>query len=353
MSLPRLHLTVLLSFLLPATAIVSQQPQTPAQPAPTAPPKTGRVFLDVVVASNAGVPLGGLQQQDFTVLDNKVARPITAFHAVGPNEVPAEALIVIDAVNTPVAEIGAARIQVEKFLRANGGRLSVPISLVFFTNTGTRVEPLSRDGNKLADTLEHAVIDFRTNVPIQSHEAEEERLETSVQTLKGLLAREMPLPGRKLILWISPGWPLLWAPGSADLSLQTRTPIFTSVVGLSQELRDGRYTLYAINPLDPDENVARAFFYEDFLKGVPSASKTMPGNVGLQVLALQSGGLVLHGSADIAGELQHCIGDTTAYYGISFDVPPAAHPNEYHQIDIQIAKPGLIARARQGYYDQP
>jgi hypothetical protein len=28
-------------------------------------------------------------------------------------------------------------------------------------------------------------------------------------------------------------------------------------------------------------------------------------------------------------------------------------PNEYHHLEVQIAEPGLTARARQGYYSQP
>jgi hypothetical protein len=31
----------------------------------------------------------------------------------------------------------------------------------------------------------------------------------------------------------------------------------------------------------------------------------------------------------------------------------AAKPDEYHQLQIKLAKPGLTARTRQGYYAQP
>jgi len=348
-----IKLITFLAFVLPTAGIGAQQTVTPASPVALAQQKTGRIFLDVVVIPKTGEPMGGLQQQDFTILDNKVARPITSFHAVGPSEVPSEVVLVVDAVNTAVADVSSARIEMSKFLRNNGGKLTAPVSLVFFTNSGTRVTPLSRDGNKLADMLDHSTIDFRKNRPDVSLVAETERIETSVRTLKQLLAQDASLPGRKLILWVSPGWPLLWAPGSVDLTEQQRAKIFGSVVELSQIMRDGRFTLYAINPLDSNENVARTFFYEDFVNGLAKPSNALPGYLALQVLVQQSGGLVLHGNRDISGELQQCVEDTTAYYGISFDAPPAEHPNEYHQIDVQVAKPGLIARTRQGYYDQP
>jgi VWFA-related protein len=350
--LHRLRLITLLALLLPTVRLVSQQ-TTPASPPAATPQKTGRIFLDVAIAPGQSEPVNGLQQQDFTILDNKVARPITSFHAVTSKDVPAVALLVIDAVNTSVADVSSARIEVAKFLRNNGGQLAMPVSLVLFTNSGTSVAPPSRDGNKLADLLNHSVIDFRKNAPNATLEGATERVETSVRTLKQLMAQNALRPGRKLILWVSPGWPLLWAPGSVDLTEQQRTKIFTGVVELSQTMRDGRFTLYAINPLDSSEDVGRTFLYEDFVKGLSKPGAALPGALGLQVLALQSGGLVLHVNRDISAELQQCIADTTAYYGISFDAPPATHLNEYHQIEIEVAKPGLTARARQGYYDQP
>jgi len=47
------------------------------------------------------------------------------------------------------------------------------------------------------------------------------------------------------------------------------------------------------------------------------------------------------------------LADTEAYYELSFDPPPGDRRDEYHHLEIQVAKPGLIARTRQGYYSQP
>ena len=41
-----------------------------------------RMTLDVVVTDKSGRPLPGLQQQDFTLLDNKQPQKIVSFHAV-------------------------------------------------------------------------------------------------------------------------------------------------------------------------------------------------------------------------------------------------------------------------------
>lgn len=100
---------------------------------------TGRIYLDVVVAPKSGPPVTGLQQQDFTLLDNKEPQPITSFQAITAREAPIQVILVIDAVNTTAQIVDSERIQIDKFLRAEGGQLSYPISLAVFTDKGIQV----------------------------------------------------------------------------------------------------------------------------------------------------------------------------------------------------------------------
>ena len=43
------------------------------------PSDTGDIRLEVVVTSRSGPPVSGLEQDDFTVLDNKAQQSITSF----------------------------------------------------------------------------------------------------------------------------------------------------------------------------------------------------------------------------------------------------------------------------------
>jgi VWFA-related protein len=99
--------------------------------------------------------------------------------------------------------------------------------------------------------------------------------------------------------------------------------------------------------------VAEQFYYQEFLNGVKKPSDVQIGNLGLQVIAVQSGGLALSAGNDISSRLQQCMDDTTAYYRISYQAPPSEHPNEYHRIDVRVSTPGLTARTRTGYYALP
>src|ERR1700691_1212248 len=95
------------------TAAAAAQQSTPrAQAGP------GKVYLDVVVAPKSGPPVTGLQQQDFTLLDNKAPQTITSFRAVTGRDAPIEVVLVIDAVNDTATNVGYERLQIDKFLQS-------------------------------------------------------------------------------------------------------------------------------------------------------------------------------------------------------------------------------------------
>jgi hypothetical protein len=41
------------------------------------------------------------------------------------------------------------------------------------------------------------------------------------------------------------------------------------------------------------------------------------------------------------------------YYTLVFAPPPQSQPNEYHDLKVQVDKPGTTARTTSGYYNQP
>jgi VWFA-related protein len=106
---------------------------------PTSAPAS-RVDLDVVVTPKSGPAVAGLQQQDFTIFDNKAPQRITSFQVRSGSQDPVHVILVVDAVNTAYQTIAYERGQIDKFLRANGGRLAQPMTLAFFTDKGTQLE---------------------------------------------------------------------------------------------------------------------------------------------------------------------------------------------------------------------
>jgi VWFA-related protein len=180
-----------------------------------------------------------------------------------------------------------------------------------------------------------------------------ERLELSLDALRQFARHEAETPGRKLLVWVSPGWPLLDDPG-LEMTSKAEEWVFENIVSLSDALRWARITLYAVDPLGTgDAGRLRTSAYKAYLKGVKKASQALPGNLALQVLANQSGGLVLNSSNDLEGQIAKCVADASSFYVLTFDALPGDGPNEYHALEVRIGKAGLTARARSGYYAQP
>jgi VWFA-related protein len=339
---------VLLAPLLWAAGVSSQQGN------PATPPNTGRITLDVVVAKKSGPAISGLQQQDFVILDNKVPQKITSFQALGGNQAPIEVIVVIDAVNTGMPSVDFERQSIEKYLRSNGGHLTHPSTIAILTDTGIKLmqDGFTSDGNTLSATLEQQTVSLRSINRSAAFWGAVDRFQISLDAFRELAAREASRPGRKIILWISPGWPLLSGP-EVLLDFKERQQIFANIVSLSTLLQEARITLYSIDPLGSNDFGPRTFYYGTFVKGISKPNQVDLGDVGLQVLAVQSGGLALNINNDVTGQIEKCISDTDAYYEISFDEPVDSKRDEYHQLEVKLENSGLTARTRHGYYANP
>jgi VWFA-related protein len=335
-----------------AAAAAAQQPAPTPSNAQTE-PSSRTINLDVVATRKPGEPVTGLQQSDFTILDDKIQQPITAFHAFSGSEEPLEVVVLIDSVNTDFNVVAQDRIGIERFLKANGGTLAHPTTLAVLTNKGLQMQQGSytRDGNALAASLDKYTIGLRTVGRSGGFVGAAERVDDSLKALQVLTVYESARPGRKIILWISPGWPLLSGPG-VNLTSKQEHGIFDQIVWLSAKLREAQTTIYSVNPLGPNESLGNVFYYQQFVAGVKKPGDSQTGNLALQVLATQTGGLVLN-SSDVAQQLGECVEDAGAYYRISFEPPVAEHKDVYHRLEVKVSKPGVTARTSTGYYAEP
>jgi VWFA-related protein len=310
------------------------------------------INLDVVVTARSGPPVSGLEENEFTVFDNKAPVHLTSFHAFGGAQEPVHVILVIDAVNSSYESIAYQRGQIDKFLHANGGQLTQPTALAFFNDQKTEIqEEFTSNGNELSSALDNYTVSLRSIRRSSQWEAND-RFRLSVTALRSIAERIANLPGRKLIVWESPGWPLLSGP-RIELSSKQQDQLFASIVELSTQLRESRITLYNVNPVGPGEGVGRQFYYLDFAKGVSKPGQVQIADLSLQVLATQTGGLVLSGNNDVGAMLKQCMEDSLAYYTLSFAGAKPDKRNEYHHIEVKVDKPGLTARTRDGYYAQP
>jgi VWFA-related protein len=320
------------------------------QAAPAADPAAS-IRLNVVVSHKNGPPVGGLEQNDFSVIDNKHTQPITSFRAVSGRDSKARVIVVLDAVNIDYERVAFAREEVEKYLRAEGGQLTHPTSFALLTDNGMKLqEQYSTDGNSIAAAVEANVTGLRT-IRRTSQYGGFDRYNISIEGLRELAQREVATPERKIVLFVSPGWPILSSPGVENsLDAKQQKQLFETLVNLTTQMQRANITLYTVNPLGQGESELRASYYEAFLKGISESKRMEPGNLALQVLSVQSGGRAIDFNNDVSAVLRQCVAETQAYYEISFEPAPPDPKNYYHRVEIKVAKPDLTARARMGYY---
>ena len=207
--------------------IVAGAAQPPASAAHTASPS---IRLNVIVAPKSGVPVTGLKKEDFTLLDNKSARPVTSFREVSAQQEPVKVILLIDAVNTDFSKVSYNRDETQKFLRANGGHLEHPTTIAVLTDKGTEMQKeFSTDGNALSGSLDNYSAGLRQITRNSGIWGADERVQISLAAVGQLSAYAASIPGRKILLWISPGWPLL-SGVRIDLDSKQQNQIFGNVV---------------------------------------------------------------------------------------------------------------------------
>jgi VWFA-related protein len=337
-----------------AQTVAPEGPVAQSQEAPASNAAGGRIKLDVVVTDKSGKSLSGLDLKDFTLLDNNLPGKILSFHEIDGTaqkvNPPVEVILVIDTVNVGIVSVNTMQEEVDKFLRQNGGHLAQPVSIFVFTNTGGKFLPGPfTDGNALAAQLDKAGSPLRTIGRAAGVNGAIERFQLSIQMLAAIVKSQAKRPGRKLLIWAGPGWPMLNGINIANTS-KGQQQFFDWIVELSTGLREARISLYSVSG---GEAGASTFRYEDFLKGVKSVEKANPPNLDLKVLAIQSGGRVLGPNNDVAAQIDSCVEDANAFYTLSFDPTHADRANQYQELKVMVGKPGLTAHTNTGYYNQP
>src|ERR1039458_9794067 len=134
------------------------------------------------------------------------------------------------------------------------------------------------------------------------------------------------------------------------IGLRGRSPA-TWACRYSQFRVVGASSIQAMTSPPKSQNAPRTSILFRSKKNRPS--RTVAGDLGLQVLAVQSGGRVFNPSNDLTTEIPKCAADADSFYVLSFNARPADRANEYHALSVTVDKPGITARTRTGYYAQP
>ncbi len=317
------------------------------------------VTMDVVVTDKADRPVMDLKAEDFKVMENKEQRTISSVRMVsGVGDKPdtqVTAYLLIDMINTPLETLSTELKSIQGYLAQAGPKLALPTAIVLLTETDLKFqgEP-TRDPKVLLANLQN------NNVQRPSFQREggipqmAEMRQKSLEALNGVALKLNNLEGRKLVVWLSPGW-AAFEHQSSQKSPAEFQALFDYIVGISTELRAADVTIYSVNPFGAlrDLGTSNESYYKEFVKGVPTPKQTDNGDLGLQVIAAQTGGNVLYGSNNIAKMIDQCLVDAQTFYQVTYSAPHGRQANELRTLQVTVNKPGTKTRTRFGYYAQP
>jgi hypothetical protein len=116
------------------------------------------------------------------------------------------------------------------------------------TNQGLDALPQpSVDGNELATKVSDIEAGLHSIGRGAGNDGPVERFQFSVQTLSAIADHEAKKPGRKLLIWAGPGWPIFDSsrppvPSKAQLQF-----FFDTIVQLSTRLREASISVYSVS----------------------------------------------------------------------------------------------------------
>lgn len=370
-------------------AISSAQQDTPA---PTFHSATKLVEVDVVARSN-GAPAAGLTKDDFTVLDNGKPQKI-AFFLVHSSSVPAApaagvtplsagvvsnraeaggnlagntTVLLLDQRNTPQPDQAFAIPRIAKFIDTR--RQQDRTGIYTFMKDGrikvvqeitANSELLSRAAGSLkAQDPDYRSPDVSGLAGIGGHAADEftallirTRAADTRQMLEQVASHLANVPGRKSLIWISAGFPLVW----------NGIDFIPDMQEAARKLNDANVAIYGVDPrgfagaLSGQTAIAPAEFggvhtQEQIAALMLSQGRFAPltGLDAMGLLSKLTGGLTFANDNGIENLIQAAADDGEFTYTLGFYPAPEDRGGIRHSLTVLVSKPGIGLRYRLSY----
>jgi VWFA-related protein len=339
-----------------------------------------RVYLSVRVTDASGQPVTGLEPKDFALLEDQNEREIKTFRSVdgARASVYNHVVLMLDAVNNSSRSLEQSRKDIDRFLHESHEPLAHSLAIGVFSEYGARVGEASRDRDVLSAQLKALTkedfawscgneVDLNqsfmaawmpgTPSTAQSSKTADclnQRFLRSVSALSQLAKKQADVAGRMLLIWLGSGWPLLSSHEFRPDTVAFKRNNFHYLAELSNDLREGQITLYTMSEHDlfrmPEWHGDQG---NPLLNGVSSDDHVSAGSFAVQVLAHQTGGLILENRRDIARDIAAAIAECDSYYAISFEASATEVPDRFHSVAVKVLRPGLVTRTNTVYYGQP
>jgi VWFA-related protein len=401
---------ILLALPLGSQSLSQEKPKPPItndQTVPTVRVTTRLVQINVIAQRGDGKPVTDLTKDDFTVSDKGQPQQVATFSmettrtlvdastaSAAPSNwysnrleqkagVPTSiTVILLDGLNTRFADMSYARQQIIKFL----GQLQPQdrVALYSLSNRVTVLHDFTSDATSLLAALKR----HRTRDSAQVQASEPEVSDTgndaldqflndvnqrtanfyitnralvTAAALEAIAQHVGRLPGRKNLIWVSGSFP--FNIGMDDLSqagnIQEMRSFGEEIERAARALNDANLAIYPVDARglmpSPMANVANPS--RPMARGrPPSLTSLNPprGNFDtMQVLADRTGGRAFYNTNDIFGSVRRAIEDSQVTYVLGYYPTHGEWTGKWHELKVQVKRPGVHLRFRRGYFALP
>lgn len=356
---------------------------------------TKLIQINVVVTGKDGKPVSDLKAEDFRVVENGKPQQIRFFalddgskpfvsavqlpdnvftNRVGKGgEVPTSVTaIVLDGLNTAMEDQVYARQQVLKFLKQITPQDRVALFSVgrtfsvlhdYTSDASSLLEKLDRYAGRTSSLLEDSKPppEIDPDAPVdpfapqqdpgieirQALFATKQRVETTLLSLQTIGQHLAGVPGRKSIVWVTAGFPLVFqsGQGTRNWEVQSFGPEVDRVV---RRLNDANVAVY---PVD-----ARGLMIDPgFAASTPTGPRrnqpifTPPNHETMIELAARTGGRAFYNRNDVGQAVREAVEDSRVSYTLAYYASVPEKKDEYRKIDVEVTRPGVRLRHRKGY----
>jgi VWFA-related protein len=376
------------------------------------------VNVDVYVTDKSGKRVTGLTRDDFEIFEDRKPVKVTNFYAVQggkplggeeaapqPPQVPgkpAEAppvpedqrlrlVVYIDNFNIHPFNRNRVMREVREFLRDNVTRQDQVMLVSYdrelhvrrtFTNdadvvaqamvelekvSGNAIQHESERREALDRIDESRTVEEARSIARGYAESTFNDLSFTIEALKNIVNSLAGVPGRKAVLYISDGLPLV-AGQDAFYAIQGKYPN-SGGGGLTDSFQYDASRRF--QELTAGANANRVTFYTIDAAGLRTYSSLAAdkagssGNQGvfldsiqisnvqttLQMIARETGGVAVMNTNDVGPSLKRIAEDFGTYYSLGYS-PTHAGDGRFYKIDVKVKRKGLQVRHREGYRDK-
>ena len=386
--------------------LVFAQSSDSSQPEIVLKSRSELVTVPVIVTDKFGGHVHSLKKEDFQLKQNGELQTIANFEEVlKPSEVhlhhsvPGQftnvltsepravnlTILMVDLLNTPIADQINAKTALTQYL-TELGKNPPPTSIFALTGSGLKViHDFATDPAKLATALQSTApqregvepamqVNLKNDSDPLMKEAFE-RLEvaekhrelmerqtailTTLEAMRQIAHSCAGLPGRKILLWASGGFPFSFSEVGEELkAMQPTTGSYADIAPYYQEtwkvLNQSQVAVYPVDVRGLTTNILTEVQLGSPTRGYEHREWTNSETIStFRAFAQMTGGLAFYNTNGLKKAFEKAADDNSEYYMLSFYLNSHQAKTGWHKLNVRVTQRGAQVRARSGFYVSP